>query len=87
MFDVGGCSGQMLSMVAPDQIPNMSTYGFNDEMSSANVGYCVSGLRVWINSSYTGSSFTYGGGQAHATPATGFNDNVTSAQTTRSAAC
>lgn len=77
----------MLSMIAPDAIPDMSEYGFNDKMSSAEVGYCVSGLRVWINRNYSGGNVTYGGGQAHSVTVAGYNNNVSSAKTTRSAAC
>lgn len=55
MWKDGGCAGSYLSMFKNDSIPHFSTYGFNDNISSAEAGQCQS-IRIWIDASYSGAS-------------------------------
>jgi hypothetical protein len=87
MWKNASCGGQLLDMVANDAISNFNDYGFNDAMSSAEVGYCVSNLSLWVNSNYAGSETTLGGGDYYSVMPTGFNDNISSAKTDSSGAC
>jgi len=87
MWKDASCGGQQLDMVANDAISNFADYGFNDVMSSAEVGYCISNLSLWINSNYMGSETTLGGGDYYSSMPSGFNDDVSSSKTDSSGAC
>lgn len=86
MYKDTGCNGAYLSMIYNDAIPDMRTYGFNDAISAATVGYCVSGWTTYTNINYGGSTKTWGGGQYYST-LPGWGDTISSARTNRSAAC
>lgn len=61
LYDGIGCTGSYLSMWSQDQIPSMGTYGFNDKISSVNLGNCIYMLKMFRDSNYLGGSVTYYG--------------------------
>lgn len=81
------CGGSELGMVPNDYISNMADYGFNDKISSAEVGYCISNLTIWTNANKGGSTTSLGGGDVYTSMPIGFNDDVSSASTDSSGAC
>jgi hypothetical protein len=86
MYKDTSCNGSYLSMVDNDYISHLSTYGFNDVVSSFAIGCKISNLRVWEHHSKGGSSTSFGGGGVYSTVGT-WNDRISSTATDSSAAC
>lgn len=81
------CGGSYLSMINSDQIPNFSTYGFNDMTSSLAVGCKISNVTVWKDANYSGSTTSFGGFDVYTVMPAGWNDVISSAKTDSSFAC
>ncbi len=86
MWKDGGCAGSYLSMYKNDSISSLSTYGFNDNITSAEAGICQS-IRLYVNSGFGGSSQPISAGSFITLLGPTYNNEISSSTSSANAAC
>ena len=91
MYETSYCGGSYLAVSWNDAIPAMSTYGWDNRVSSIGIGTCISNMTTWNSNSYTGARASFGGGTVYSVLApqggSNINDSISSVKTDYSGAC
>lgn len=84
----GGCNDDYLGFFGNDGEPSLTTFNFNNKISSAEAGSsgCQS-MRLYVDSNYGGASQLLHAGAVITLLAPQFNNEISSVKTTRTAAC
>lgn len=91
MFKNSSCGGSYLAVSWNDAVPKMSTYGYDNQVSSIAIGNCISNMTTWNSDGYTGASASFGGSDVYSVlgPQGGanINDSISSVKTDSSGVC
>jgi hypothetical protein len=70
-----------------ENVPDLPTYGWGDNISSLAIGDCITNLRTWINKIYTGGTTSCGEFAVYTSATIGHNNNASSVKADNNGIC